>query len=120
MAAGYPALPRVEVAPARITGVQTVQVGGGTDGSTAHDVLQGILLRCRTAEKPALVVEALQDDDVRFAIDLIQAASCELRPLRVGIVTTHGAARPAQAAGTLELAFFHPRQVDALISWLQR
>lgn len=113
----YSPLPRVEVGPARWGSLRTLRIGGGTDVSEAQDILRALMASCRTFPSRTLVVEALLPDDVRFAIDLINAAELE-DSLRVGIVTPGCGYRSFHGRTHHPLTFFHPRQIVELMMWI--
>lgn len=116
-ALGYPPLPRVEVGYIRHGTVRTLRVGGGTDASMAKGVAEELIQACLRSRRPALVIEALFEDDVRFALELMSGAPCD-GSIRVGIVTQN-AGDTTEFSSRHPLAFFRPDQMSALLSWLE-
>lgn len=97
--------------------VKTLRVGGGTDASSAEDVAKELLQACLTSWRPALVIEALFEDDVRFALELISDAASR-GSIRVGVVI-QDAGDTTEFSCRHPLAFFRPDQMGALMSWLE-
>lgn len=115
---GYSPLPRVEAGSMRHGTVKTLRVGGGTDASMAKDVVMVLLQACLASSRPALVIEALFEEDVRFALELISEAACP-RSVRVGVVI-QGMTHKTELTSRHPLAFFRPDQMSALLSWIEQ
>jgi hypothetical protein len=98
--------------------VKALRVGGGTDASWATDIAKELLQACLTSRRPALVIEALFEDDVRFALELISDGANRGR-IRVGVVTNNAGDTTEFSSGH-PLAFFRPDQMGALMSWLEQ